>query len=965
MRRRRLLTPRGTGALIAALGCVIAANILGARILLYLGVLLAALTLFAALAVRLPRRSGTVTRQISTDLLTVSETSRVTVRFTLRALRVPHGLWHDVLPSAVTGDSGGEYPADTPQLSYLVTGVRRGVWPLGPLLLRTVDPFGLAQREQAFGDTRTITVVPEVFALTPLTSSPDAVVVLDRSGSGWTASADEIDPTFEAAVSLCASAALHLAAEGYSVDVLDSAGTLLGALRGHEDDRDGLLVALAMVTPRGERRDLVALVGGTPPGPLVYVTGRLDEEDAALLRPAGAAAPLLFSTDPLPGAEETARQHGWTVARLGTDVAEAWDDALSARTGAVDRPRPAAVPADTRPRWHRDREEPAGILPLGALAALAALTALWPFTSVIEPGAWSFVVALVVVAVIGVGMLVRHLLRERPATVVGLVALLAQLLVAVGLLTLLLAGETAVAGVVPTSDTLTLFQALGAAAVQEIVFGSAPLEASPGLAAALGAGFAIVAILLDHLLAHRAAVLATVLLGAVGAVPMIVTLGPPNVAWFAVAAVVALLLFRVTARRHPGSPRRASAGVAVSVGAAAIATTLLVAPLLPVASSIAGTGVGVTTTSIRVLRMSSSWLPLPYPATDVQGLSAAWRVSPENRTLFSRRADAVGNDYTVTSVRVTPTLEQIRATEAAPPRETDEDEEVELPAIIPELAAEVTADEETDYDRLVALQNWFRSQFEYSLETPVDEGFDGTGADAVARFLEERSGYCVHFAGSFALMAESLGMQVRIVVGYLPGSRTDEKRGDESIFSVSSDQLHSWPEVLFPGIGWVPFEPTASLGVPTAFRAGATGGGSSSGPAAPAPTTAPQTEETSGPEVDRRDADAGSTDSGELRRLDPTPVLLTTLGVVISPRMRAAGLVREAGADKTALGRLVMAVERANYARASAAADDLAVPLRAVLVSLRAHVAGGTRAEALLLPRSLYAPRGSDSRLLV
>ncbi|KYJ97909.1 hypothetical protein AUV07_14820 [Microbacterium sp. CH1] len=751
----------------------------------------------------------------------------------------------------------------------------------------------------------------------------------------------------------------------------------------------------------------------------------------------------------------------------------------------AERPRPAAVPADTRPRWHRDREEPAGILPLGALAALAALTALWPFTSVIEPGAWSFVVALVVVAVIGVGMLVRHLLREPPATVVGLVALLAQLLVAVGLLTLLLAGETAVAGVVPTSDTLTLFQALGAAAVQEIVFGSAPLEASPGLAAALGAGFALVAILLDHLLAHRAAVLATVLLGAVGAVPMIVTLGPPNVAWFAIAAVVALLLFRVTARRHPGSPRRASAGVAVSVGAAAIATTLLVAPLLPVASSIAGTGVGVTvdaslrlgddlrqpspvevltvateadaapylrlttlsrfdgrvwqpdrgdlqsqvdgfgdpewsadvtaaeqTTSIRVLRMSSSWLPLPYPATDVQGLSAAWRVSPENRTLFSRRADAVGNDYTVTSVRVTPTLEQIRATEAAPPRETDEDEEVELPAIIPELAAEVTADEETDYDRLVALQNWFRSQFEYSLETPVDEGFDGTGADAVARFLEERSGYCVHFAGSFALMAESLGMQVRIVVGYLPGSRTDEKRGDESIFSVSSDQLHSWPEVLFPGIGWVPFEPTASLGVPTAFRAGATGGGSSSGPAAPAPTTAPQTEETSGPEVDRRDADAGSTDSGELRRLDPTPVLLTTLGVVIvlllpavarllerrlrmrraargdaaaawaelrdtlidlripvsdaeSPRMRAAGLVREAGADETALGRLVVAVEHANYARASAAADDLAVPLRAVLVSLRAHVAGGTRAEALLLPRSLYAPRGSDSRLLV
>lgn len=396
MRRRRSLTGRGAGALVAALCCMIAANLLGTRILLYIGVLLAALTLFSLLAVRLPRRSGTVTRQVSTDLLTVSETSRVTVRFTLRAIRVPRGLWHDVLPDAVSGDSGGEYPPETGQLSYLITGVRRGVWPLGPLMLRTVDPFGLAQREQAFGETRSVTVVPEVFALAPLAvrvgaaggtahtsstrlgqgsdnlsprgyipgdsmrrihwratahrgqlmvrqeeeeSSPDAVVVLDRSGRHWDAQGTEADPAFEAAVSLCASAAVHLASEGYSVDVIDSAGALLGALRGHEDDRDGLLAALAMVTPRGEGRDLMTLIGGTPPGPLVYITGRLDEEDAALLRSAGASAPMLFSTELLPGATEAAVPHGWTVVLLGDDVAEAWEDAVSARIGVGDVPR--------------------------------------------------------------------------------------------------------------------------------------------------------------------------------------------------------------------------------------------------------------------------------------------------------------------------------------------------------------------------------------------------------------------------------------------------------------------------------------------------------------------------------------------------------------------------------------------------------------------------------------------------
>ncbi|MFJ2542766.1 DUF58 domain-containing protein [Microbacterium sp. NPDC087589] len=398
MPRRRTLTLRGTGALLSGLGCLIAANMVGAPILLYIGVLLLALTVLSVLVVRLPRRAGSVTRQVSTDLLTVSETSRVTLRFTLRALRVPRGLWRDVLPSAVTGDSAGEYPSETGQLSYLITGVRRGVWPIGPLVLRTVDPFGLAQREQAFGETRSVTVVPEVFTLAPLTvkvgaaggtahtsssrlgqgsdnlsprryisgdsmrrihwratahrgqlmvrqeeeeSSPDALVILDRSASRWARPGDEEDPDFETAVSMCASVAVHLVQEGYGVDVIDSSGTLLGTLRGHEDDRDGLLVALALVGPRGDARDIMTLIGGTPPGPLVYITGEIDEEDAALLRPSGAAAPMLFATAPHRGAAAAAEQHGWRFARLGDDVAEAWEDVLPDRIGGTAEQRGA------------------------------------------------------------------------------------------------------------------------------------------------------------------------------------------------------------------------------------------------------------------------------------------------------------------------------------------------------------------------------------------------------------------------------------------------------------------------------------------------------------------------------------------------------------------------------------------------------------------------------------------------
>jgi transglutaminase-like putative cysteine protease len=743
-------------------------------------------------------------------------------------------------------------------------------------------------------------------------------------------------------------------------------------------------------------------------------------------------------------------------------------DRAGATTGA---------PPRTPPRWHRDRDEPTGVVAPGALAAVAAFVAMWPFTSVIEAGEWSLTVVLVVVATVGAGMLLRWLLRRQRPWLSDVMAFVVQIVVAIAVVTQLVAGDTAFLGLFPTSTTLSVFEALGASAGEQIVFGTAPLDSSPGLAALMGGGFAVVAILLDHLVAHRSAVIAALLTGAIGAIPMIVTLGDVNVVWFVMFGVLVLVLFRFTARRHPLSPRRSATSIAVVVGAAALAVTVVIAPALPVAANLAGTGVGVTvdaslrlgddlrqpnpvevltvaakgeiapylrlttlsrfdgrvwqpdrgdvqsqrngfgepewgadiateeqTTSIRILRMSSSWLPVPYPATSVQGVGGAWRVAVDNRTLVSRNADAAGNDYTVGSLRVIPTLEQIRALDAAEPVVDPDEEPVELPGIIASLAAEVTAEAGTDYDRLVALQTWFRSEFSYSLETPVEEGFDGTGAEAVAQFLDERSGYCVHFAGAFALMAESLGMQTRIVVGYLPGALTDEKRGEESVFSVSSDQLHSWPEVLFPGVGWIPFEPTASLGVPTAFRAGAVDGSGTGGSVTPAPTAAPQTEETQAPEVDRGDAGADPGATGELRSLDPMPVVLTVAGVLVllllpalirqaerwmrlrrarrgdsaavwaelrdtlldlqlpmsdadTPRMRATELVRQNDVDVAAMKELTDAVERANYARADTEPVDLATPLVTVLTRLRRSVDRPMQVRAVLLPRSLFATR--------
>lgn len=747
---------------------------------------------------------------------------------------------------------------------------------------------------------------------------------------------------------------------------------------------------------------------------------------------------------------------------------------------------PAEQGSAARRREGAERRE--RTLAVAVLTACAGFMALWPYTSVIAAGGWSLMCVLVVLVITATGFIVRQLRAGRADSAWS--TLVAQLLVAIMLLTALAFGQGALFGVIPTSTTLTSLGRLASEAFEQVQYGTAPLDSTPALGAMLSIGFAAITILVDQLIAQRITLLAAMLVAAVGALPMIITLSDVNIPWFVMLALLTLFLLRHSVRHDRTSPRRASVGVAISLGAAAIVTALVITPALPVSATWIGAGTSVQLnptlrlgddlrrpapftvmtlatsaetapylriaslsefdgetwspdegdqqpirdgfgepdwtddietlekrTSIRVTGISSSLLPVPFPATKIIGLASGWAVMTDNRTVVSNTRDAAGQDYTVTTQTVQPTREQIQAataTSAADARVEEaaesEDPAEELPAVIPETALEVTADSVTDYDKLITLQNWFRSQFSYSLEAPVDGGFDGTGAEAVAEFLEVRSGYCVHFAGAFALMAQSLDMQVRVVVGYLPGRLTDEKRGTESIYTVSSEQLHAWPEVHFEGIGWVAFEPTASLGLPTNFRAAATEGSTGTGPTAPAPSVAPSTAPTGGPEIDRDESGSSTADGQALQRLDPTPVLLIVCGALIvlllpalirivirlrrrmrarrgdgmsawqelrdtlidlrlavseadSPRVRGAALV-ERGVDAEAVRVLVNAVESASYARVADNAGDLAPALARVSSGLRGSVDLRVRVTAVLLPRALFVSRGSRSPVL-
>jgi protein-glutamine gamma-glutamyltransferase len=68
----------------------------------------------------------------------------------------------------------------------------------------------------------------------------------------------------------------------------------------------------------------------------------------------------------------------------------------------------------------------------------------------------------------------------------------------------------------------------------------------------------------------------------------------------------------------------------------------------------------------------------------------------------------------------------------------------------------------------------------------------------------DRIGYCQQFSGAMTLMLRMNGIPARVAAGFLPG--TYDPRS--STFQVRAVDAHSWVEVYFSGIGWVPFNPT-------------------------------------------------------------------------------------------------------------------------------------------------------------
>ncbi len=216
----------------------------------------------------------------------------------------------------------------------------------------------------------------------------------------------------------------------------------------------------------------------------------------------------------------------------------------------------------------------------------------------------------------------------------------------------------------------------------------------------------------------------------------------------------------------------------------------------------------VSTQQYAIADLKSIWLPVAYrPATtpSIDGIS----FDDDADAFITELPTSDGLNYAVRSAVRNLTPDALRR---AQPRAVD-DVELALPRNLDprvlSLAASLTQDLTSPYDKALAIQQYLRSRpFRYDLSVP-----SGHGTDALARFLfETRRGYCEQFAGSYAVLARLAGLPTRVAVGFTPGER-DEVAGR---WTVRELHAHAWPEVFLGSAGWVAFEPTPGRGIPGA-----------------------------------------------------------------------------------------------------------------------------------------------------
>jgi transglutaminase-like putative cysteine protease len=202
---------------------------------------------------------------------------------------------------------------------------------------------------------------------------------------------------------------------------------------------------------------------------------------------------------------------------------------------------------------------------------------------------------------------------------------------------------------------------------------------------------------------------------------------------------------------------------------------------------------------VTVDALAGSWLPAAATAVQVSGIPVL--ADPDTGVLLSRTPLQRGMRYQVTSQ--VPRLDPGAVREAGP--DPGAQRALALPdgapAVLRATADTATSGASSPFEQASRLEKYLSATAQNDPSAPPGHTYGH-----LAYFLTvSHRGTSEQFATVFAVMARSLGLPSRVVVGFRPGTQIRP-----GLWQVRGADALVWPEVAFAGVGWVPFFPTPS-----------------------------------------------------------------------------------------------------------------------------------------------------------
>ena len=120
------------------------------------------------------------------------------------------------------------------------------------------------------------------------------------------------------------------------------------------------------------------------------------------------------------------------------------------------------------------------------------------------------------------------------------------------------------------------------------------------------------------------------------------------------------------------------------------------------------------------------------------------------------------------------------------------------------LAKRLFSNSSSKQDYINKVMNRFSQQDYYYTLRPKTLGDTNT----IDEFLiNNKKGFCAHYAGSFVFMMRAAGIPARVVTGYQGGKWNQQGK----FLSVHQYDAHAWTEVWLENKGWVRYDPTSMV----------------------------------------------------------------------------------------------------------------------------------------------------------